>query len=165
MTNVDIVSCVPEENWRIVRKFRLLAMQNSSVYPMSAARKAKDMSSRQWFDKVSRIVTTDALWFATINETPVGMLWCHLEEESIAELSWLFVEREWRKFGVARKLVDHAETYAASKGAKRLRADIACVNTASQALFTSAGFIVEPDSALWWGRYRGRMVVKRRRDH
>jgi ribosomal protein S18 acetylase RimI-like enzyme len=148
VTHFEIVPCEPDQ-WRLVRRFRLLAVQDRAAYPKAYAREIIEWTPQEWHDRVTKIIDTDRLWFATRDSVPVGMLSCGIEN-STAELFWLFVDTDARKCGIARQLVDHAERHALKNGANRLRADIASANMASQALFTAAGFTVEPDSAFWW---------------
>ena len=69
----------------------------------------------------------------------------------VAFLEGLYVEPTWRRKGVARRLVDEVERWAAGQGCRELASDTLLENTAGQAAHRALGFS-ETDRVVYFLR-------------
>ena len=75
----------------------------------------------------------------------IGYLWVTFSEIgdygiTIAEVKDIIVTADYRRHGIGRKMLAHAEQLARDKGADIFRSETGIDNTASQKLHTSSGF-------------------------
>ncbi|MDR2895127.1 MAG: GNAT family N-acetyltransferase [Propionibacteriaceae bacterium] len=92
-------------------------------------------SATSWSDQLLRQATQ----VATVAERIVGVI-AVSELHGTADLLRIMVDRDSRRRGIARQLVDWAGGWASQRGANQLLLEVSQHNESAQALYRSAGF-------------------------
>jgi predicted N-acetyltransferase YhbS len=92
-------------------------------------------------DAIRAKLATHGAAIAESDGKPVGCVLFTPEEGSVLYVGRLAVDPVWRRRGVARALIAHAEAEARRRGLDRLRIQVRIPLVGNQALFESCGFV------------------------
>lgn len=115
----------------------------------SDLRAVMKMARKMWPDVKTSDLRPDYLFYiAEEDERLIGFILLNIRRDYVAgSTTWpvgyiegLYVEKEWRKKGVGRQLVQAAEEWCAGKGFKELGSDVDLHNKISQQFHSRAGF-------------------------
>ncbi|MDD5277324.1 MAG: GNAT family N-acetyltransferase [Methylovulum sp.] len=108
--------------------------------------KASDLGAARSFLLARFNHGESVLFIAENNATAIGFIQMYPSFSSVSlartfVLNDLFVDAQYRRQGVAKRLIDTATNYAKALGAIRLTLSTAVTNTQAQALYQSAGWM------------------------
>ncbi|MEM3637224.1 MAG: GNAT family N-acetyltransferase [Conexivisphaerales archaeon] len=88
----------------------------------------------------SKLYQLQLVFSALLNGLPVGLAMLDEPSPTSTYLFYIAVRRDYRRMGIASKLVDHCISYSISVGKKEIFAAVEESNKPSLSLFTSKGF-------------------------
>ncbi len=81
-----------------------------------------------------------ALWFAEVDEEPIGMLFARIDEALVTiEIGAMWVDPTARGRGLGKALLDEAMQWGRRSGATRALIWVATANPAAETLYRSRG--------------------------
>jgi GNAT superfamily N-acetyltransferase len=83
-----------------------------------------------------------SFWVASCDDEIVGMFGLEPSGESAQELRRMYVDLDWRRRGIARKMLQHAEDHCRDTGINRLDLSTSEVQPAALAFYRSSGYVL-----------------------
>ena len=83
-----------------------------------------------------------SFWVASCDEEIVGMFGLEPSGESAQELRRMYVDPDWRRRGIAGKMLRHAEDHCRNIGINRLDLSTSEVQPAALAFYRSSGYVL-----------------------
>ena len=141
---INVRRFAPHE-WRLYRDLRLRALIDApdafgSTFEREAARE-----DAEWENRLSVGATAHGQLpvVALIDEMPVGLAWCRLDEQdpTVAQIFQVWVSPDYRGQGVGRQLTDAVIAWARTLGVRTLRLGVTPSHPAALQLYRQAGFV------------------------
>ena len=126
--------------WRGLRLRALADSPDAFAHTVDEERAHPD---EWWIDIVTSTVEHPRgdLWFAEIDEEPIGMLFARIDEPLVTiEIGAMWVDPAARGRGLGKALLDAAIRWGRRSGAKRALIWVATANPAAESLYRSRGF-------------------------
>ncbi|ANZ61338.1 acetyltransferase [Secundilactobacillus paracollinoides] len=104
-----------------------------------------DLSFQNFQEEIASLDTRyngpkGALLIAEIDGQPAGVVAVHEFSEGVAELKRLYVDPNFRQFGLGAELVERIIAIATDKGYQRIRLDTLPTMTGAQKIYRALGF-------------------------
>lgn len=138
----------PQEIDRISALWGLITDHHASIDPLFRMRRGPTAEGelRELLRALSRDPDVEIFVF-DVEGTPVGLCIVRidrappiLEETERAEITDVGVRPEWRRRGVARRLVEAAQAWVRDRGVARIEIQVASGNREGQAFWRSLGY-------------------------
>ncbi len=134
----DIVRA-QSEHWPLVREIRLRALSADPAAFGQSWETESAYDETQWMQRVD-----EAAWFLALDgDTPVGLVASRHEEDSPAserELQAMWVQKDYRRRGLAQDLADSVFEWARSDGATTMALYVHPSSKNAIALYETLGF-------------------------
>ena len=136
-----VVRRVGGEEWEQARELRLRALADTPAAFLSTLEDEQRLGEADWRARVS---SADGAWFVDVTDDGrfAGMVVVAFlsDDRGLASLLGMWVERDRRRKGVGKRLVDHAVDAARAAGATRVELEVNETLGPAVALYRSCGF-------------------------
>jgi ribosomal protein S18 acetylase RimI-like enzyme len=139
--------------WRLLKNLRLKALKEEPTAFASSYKEDKKKSDEDWKRYLEGAWREDSsiMLFAEVDGHLVGILGAHWvvkkKQEHVAEVGMMYVDVDYRKNGIARKLFEEVEkklkevqTESGKRQIHKLKLEVNSQNKSAIALYKSLGF-------------------------